>query len=145
MTAAAFDPWAPGYDAEFTESVTGRALRATVWHHLGGLFQPGQRVLELGCGTGEDAVWLACRGVEVHATDASPAMLEVAGRKAVASGVADRISFAPLNLARIAAEPPPPGDRSTAPCPTSAPSTASGSATPSPPRWPVGCAPAPSW
>jgi len=109
MTAAPFDPAAATYDTEFTDSVTGRALRTTVCHHLEGVFRPGQRVLEVGCGTGEDAVWLARRGVEVVATDSSPAMLEVARRKAATAGVAERVSFAPLDLARIAVELPPPG------------------------------------
>lgn len=109
MIPAPFDLAAPGYDAEFTDSVSGRALRATVWYRLEGLFRPGERVLELGCGTGEDAVWLARRGVDVLATDASPAMLEVARRKAATAGVAERVSFAPLDLARIAVELPPPG------------------------------------
>ncbi|MFN8447316.1 MAG: class I SAM-dependent methyltransferase [Anaerolineae bacterium] len=38
-------------------------------------------ILELGCGTGEDALYLAGRGVRVTATDASPAMLAVARAK----------------------------------------------------------------
>jgi len=109
MTVAAFDASAPGYDAEFTTSASGRALRATVWHHLDGVFRPGQRILELGCGTGEDAVWLAERGVSVVATDASPSMLEVARSKASAVGMADLVSFARLDLGEIATEPPPPG------------------------------------
>src|SRR5207237_4979905 len=42
----------------------------------------GQHVLELGCGTGEDALWLASRGVSVLATDVSEGMLSVAQSKA---------------------------------------------------------------
>lgn len=48
-------------------------------------------MLELNCGTGEDAVHLARRGVSVLATDASPAMVERARAKAEAAGVADRV------------------------------------------------------
>jgi ubiquinone/menaquinone biosynthesis C-methylase UbiE len=78
MPAAVFDTLAPGYDACFTESVLGRTLRRTVWSWLDGVFAPGDRVLELNCGTGEDALHLATRGVQLVATDASAPMLDVA-------------------------------------------------------------------
>lgn len=96
-----FDVAAAGYDTGFTDTRLGRRLREAVWGHLVPAFQPGDHVLELGCGTGEDATWLAQRGVRVMATDASPAMLEVARRKAEAAGVAEQLSFARLDLAEI--------------------------------------------
>jgi SAM-dependent methyltransferase len=42
---------------------------------------PTSRVLDLGCGTGEHARWLAERGFDVVAVDASKEMLEAAGRE----------------------------------------------------------------
>lgn len=84
---AAFDAFAADYDAQFTHTPLGRVLRARVWEVLARTFQPGQRVLELACGTGEDAVWLAQRGVRVTATDGSPAMIALTQRKAQAAGV----------------------------------------------------------
>jgi SAM-dependent methyltransferase len=39
----------------------------------------------MNCGTGEDALWLVRRGVQVLATDVSPAMLKVAENKLAAS------------------------------------------------------------
>jgi len=92
-TASAFDELAAGYDADFTAGAIGSLLRAAVWRRLGARFAAGDRVLELNCGTGEDAVHLASRGVRVLATDASAAMLEVARRKAAAAGVARRTFF----------------------------------------------------
>jgi len=80
MSAAVFDTVADRYDAEFTDTRLARWLRPRVWAHLD--FPSGARVLELGCGTGEDAAWLTARGVSVLATDISPGMLEVARRKA---------------------------------------------------------------
>jgi len=58
-----------------------------VWRRLDAVFQSGDRLLELNCGTGEDAVHLARRGVRVVATDSSPRMLEQARDKVVRAGL----------------------------------------------------------
>lgn len=42
---------------------------------------PGGRVLELGCGGGQDAAWIASRGFSVDATDATPAMVAKANQR----------------------------------------------------------------
>lgn len=99
-----FDATAVEYDADFTQHRLGRWLREAVHSHLADLVQPGDRVLELGCGTGEDALWLARRGAQVVATDASTAMLEVAERKVAAAGFDDRISFAQLDLSGVSGD-----------------------------------------
>jgi len=97
----AFDAVAAGYDADFTERRLGRWLRAAVWERLDGAFRPGERVLELGCGTGEDALRLARRGLRVTATDVSPGMLAVAKAKAEAAGLEGRIRFLRLDAGRL--------------------------------------------
>ncbi len=78
---AAFDDLASDYDRAFGASILGGMFRARVQARLDRAFRPGQRVLELGCGTGEDALHLARRGVRVMALDASAGMLAVAARK----------------------------------------------------------------
>ena len=93
MITSAFDDLADGYDAAFTDTAVGRALRALVWSRLDAVFQPGQQILELGCGTGEDAVRLACRGVKVLATDLSPRMIAVAQEKARRHNCETNIDF----------------------------------------------------
>ena len=108
MTPAPFDTVAAEYDADFTEHTLGRWLRAAVWAHLDEAFRPGDDVLELGCGTGEDAVYLARRGVQVHATDGSPAMLAIARHKALLQGVSKRVTFEHLDLNNRAPDNPPP-------------------------------------
>jgi SAM-dependent methyltransferase len=85
LRVTAFDELAAGYDATFTESAIGKTLRALVWSRIEQAFQASKRVLELGCGTGEDALHLARRGVEVVAVDASPRMIQVARQKARAA------------------------------------------------------------
>ena len=76
--AAAFDRVAHNYDELFTRSAIGRAQRRQVWTRLFFAFQPGQQILELNCGTGEDARFLVQRGISVTACDASPVMIDVA-------------------------------------------------------------------
>lgn len=53
----------------------------------------GRRILEVGAGGGSLAVWLAHQGAEVVGIDVSPGILDVARRRAEASGVADRTTF----------------------------------------------------
>ncbi len=102
MTAAPFDAVAGRYDHAFTHTPLGQWLREAVWEHVQAAFRPGDHILDLGCGTGEDAVWLAKRGVRVLATDASPAMLRVTRAKAEAAGVGDLVDVAPFDLDRLA-------------------------------------------
>lgn len=79
--SAAFDCMADTYDAAFTQSLIGRAQRNAVWRALENTFRPGDRVLELNCGTGEDALFLAKRGVSVLACDGSTRMIAVAQQR----------------------------------------------------------------
>jgi SAM-dependent methyltransferase len=54
--------------------------------------EPG-RALDLGCGEGGDAIWLARQGWRVTATDVSRVVLDRAARYAAAAEVADRIDW----------------------------------------------------
>jgi ubiquinone/menaquinone biosynthesis C-methylase UbiE len=101
VNAAAFDTLAAGYDTDFTDTPVGQVLRRIVWARAAVLFRPGQRVLELGCGTGEDAVELARRGVQVVATDASQAMINVARTKAQRYGC-NRVEFHCMPMEQVA-------------------------------------------
>jgi ubiquinone/menaquinone biosynthesis C-methylase UbiE len=78
---AAFDSVAATYDRVWTATAIGRAQREQVWRYVDPLFSPGDRLLDIGCGTGEDAAHFAQRGITVHATDASPEMIRVASRR----------------------------------------------------------------
>src|SRR5277367_3982379 len=82
MTAA-FDQIAPHYDRLWTRSTVGHLQREAVWRHIGNLFQPGQSVLDLGCGTGEDAIRLMQAGLRVRAIDASAEMVRIARDRGV--------------------------------------------------------------
>jgi SAM-dependent methyltransferase len=98
-TGAAFDGIAACYDETFSHTALGRIYRRAVWKRLDALFARGFRILELNCGTGEDASYLAARGVWVLATDASAAMLERAEKKAREQRLEGCIQTAHLDLA----------------------------------------------
>ncbi len=96
-----FDISAETYDRDFTNTDLGRWLRSRVWERLAAQLQPGDSVLEIGCGTGEDAVWLAQRGVRVLATDVSSVMLERTQQKTVDLGLNDLVQTEILNLNQL--------------------------------------------
>jgi ubiquinone/menaquinone biosynthesis C-methylase UbiE len=81
--AAVFDRFAPSYDEDWTNSPVGRLQRDAVWRNIAGLFNYGDHVLDMGCGTGEDSVWLMRAGVRVTAIDASRGMVLEARRRGV--------------------------------------------------------------
>lgn len=81
-----FDKLAAGYDQQFTETTLGRHLRNLVLDRVDAASGAGQRVLDLGCGTGHDAAHLAARGLEVWAVDAAAEMVETARAKGAAWG-----------------------------------------------------------
>lgn len=88
----AFDALADTYDAIFTESHIGKAQRAQVWAEMDRIFQPGQRILEINCGTGVDALHLAQRGVKVMTCDVSPWMVAVARERVERAGLLDSVA-----------------------------------------------------
>jgi SAM-dependent methyltransferase len=102
LPAQPFDAVATGYDAAFTSQRLGQWLREMVWDRLAASFTPGQHVLELGCGTGEDAIWLAKRGVHVTATDVSHAMLAETRRKVDQAGVGEWVTVAEVDMNALA-------------------------------------------
>jgi ubiquinone/menaquinone biosynthesis C-methylase UbiE len=79
--AAPFDAVASRYDETFTTSVIGRAQRGAVWRELAKTFRSGDHILEIGCGTGVDACFLAERNIRVVACDLSVQMIDVATHK----------------------------------------------------------------
>ena len=105
MTAGAlpspFEALAASYDETFTSSRIGTRMRRAVWRRLDAAFVPPSRVLELGCGTGEDAVHLAGIGVFVLATDSAEGMVAEARAKVERAGVADRVTTRTLDAGRL--------------------------------------------
>ena len=101
IDSTAFDAFASDYDDSFTHSQLGEWLRPRVWQHLSRHFQPGDRILELACGTGEDALWLAQHGIHVTATDGSAEMVRVAAAKATRASLSDKVQVYQLSLQEL--------------------------------------------
>jgi len=97
----AFDALAADYDASFTHTALGRLLRRRAWRVLAGNFSAGQQILELACGTGEDALWLAGRGVAVTATDGSAEMIAEVEKKSRQSPVGAWVTAVHCSLQEI--------------------------------------------
>lgn len=69
-----------------------------VLQQIAGPLTPGT-ALDLGCGEGGDALWLAGRGWRVTAVDVSATVLARGAARAEAAGVADRIDWQQHDLA----------------------------------------------
>jgi SAM-dependent methyltransferase len=104
----AFDRAAASYDAEAEANLAMRHMRAVSLRVLRKTFAPGQRLLEVGCGTGEEALALARHGCTVLATDISPEMVALTRAKVEAAGLTDQVETLVLGahgLAQLAGEP----------------------------------------
>jgi len=87
--------WEKSYQ-EFERGWSGEANAFLV--DVAGSLPPGA-ALELGCGEGGDAIWLAGRGWRVTAVDVSATALGRAAARAATAGVADRIDVQRHDLA----------------------------------------------
>ncbi len=88
--------WERSY-REYERGWSGEANAYLV--EVAGPLPPGT-ALELGCGEGGDAVWLAGCGWRVTAVDVSTTALGRAATRAAAAGVADRVDVQRHDLAR---------------------------------------------
>ena len=78
-------PWEGGPRAELVELVESGELTPE-------RLRPG-RAIDLGCGSGANAVYLAQHGFDVVGVDFSPVALDKARRRAESAGVAARVRF----------------------------------------------------
>jgi SAM-dependent methyltransferase len=90
-TRNAFDSVAADYDGPRGNNDLIQDMRSEMWRWLGATFTPGGRLIDLGCGTGLDAVHLAGLGFRITATDWSPLMVERTAVRAAAQHVTDRV------------------------------------------------------
>jgi len=91
QTQAAFDSVAADYDGPRGNNVLIQRMRITMWRELERRFARAACLIDLGCGTGIDAEYLARSGRSVLATDWSPAMVERTRWRASVAGLSERI------------------------------------------------------
>jgi SAM-dependent methyltransferase len=85
----AFARAAKSCDAGFGANPAGLVFRHTFVRRLLELFPAGAWVLDLGCGSGEDALALASRGRRVVGTDPAPRTIAIAREQAAAHSLAE--------------------------------------------------------
>jgi len=81
LAAAAFTQQANKFDELYSGNTIIKYKRKRVREHLSKIIAPGQHILELNSGTGEDAIWLGQHSCKVHATDISIGMQKVLKQK----------------------------------------------------------------
>jgi SAM-dependent methyltransferase len=96
-----FDAWQRAFGCAYDDLVLPRIERVLARHA-----PRARRVVDLGIGTGDLALALARRGLDVVGVDRAPAMLAAARAKAVEAGVALTLVEADLRTVRLA----PPAD-----------------------------------
>ena len=97
----AFDALAPLFDERFSGWRSVAAQRRTVRSALLETFPENASLIELGGGTGEDALFLAERGRRVLVTDGAPAMVARAAEKARVAGLADHVAAERVSLEEL--------------------------------------------
>jgi SAM-dependent methyltransferase len=90
-TRRAFDAAAADYDGPSGNNLLIQRMRAEFWRVVTQTFPPGTRLLDVGCGTGLDAAFLADCGYKVVATDWSPAMVDRTYSRVASRGLAGKV------------------------------------------------------
>lgn len=97
---ALFDAIAATYDKDFTSTAVGKAQRLQVYAHIDAIISVPKAldILELNCGTGEDALYFASKGHQVTATDISTEMLDVVRTKIKFQAVSPNVHLMQLDI-----------------------------------------------
>ena len=97
IVADAYDRNADKYDEFIENNPNLMRMRQRVYKFIAARLPKDSRILDLACGTGTDAVWLAQNGYSVFGVDISGEMLERAKQKAKDLNLQDRLSFEQLS------------------------------------------------
>jgi ubiquinone/menaquinone biosynthesis C-methylase UbiE len=92
-SSTAYNRFADQYDGLLSENRINRYMRQQVLQQHLGAFHMGDRLLEIGCGTGDEALELASKGCDVVAIDPSEDMLRIAKEKASRESFGHRVTF----------------------------------------------------
>jgi ubiquinone/menaquinone biosynthesis C-methylase UbiE len=89
------------FDTENAANTIVQYKRERVRAHVSKYLSPGNHILELNCGTGEDAIWFAKQGMQVHATDISTGMLSILAEKIKSENLESHIGFEPRSFTSL--------------------------------------------
>jgi ubiquinone/menaquinone biosynthesis C-methylase UbiE len=67
--------------------------------------QPGQQVLDIGCGTGALTIRAAQKGAKIKAIDINSQMMEIAQRQIDSAGLSDFVEFQEMSIVELDTEP----------------------------------------
>jgi SAM-dependent methyltransferase len=95
-TQQAFDSVAADYDGPRGNNALIQDMRGEMWRWLDATFAPGSRLIDIGCGTGLDAIRMAELGHHVTATDWSPQMVRRTGERAIRAQLTERVRAAAI-------------------------------------------------
>lgn len=101
QTQQAFDSVAADYDGPRGNNELIQRMRLAMWDTVGGELDAGSKLIDLGCGTGLDALEFAQRGYQVLATDWSPCMVERTRARARAAGLEARLDAAHIGIQQL--------------------------------------------
>ncbi|MGH8146798.1 MAG: class I SAM-dependent methyltransferase [Rhodanobacteraceae bacterium] len=100
-TRRAFDSVAADYDGPRGNNELIQRMRRAVWDAALKAFPFDSRLLDLGCGTGIDALEFARNGYHVVATDWSPAMVARTGARVADGGETGRVKTLHLGVHQL--------------------------------------------
>lgn len=100
-TQHAFDSVAADYDGPRGNNELIQRMRVSLWDAVLDSLPDDSRMLDLGCGTGLDALEFARRGHAVVATDWSPQMVERTRARALDQGMSSRVTAAHVGIQQL--------------------------------------------
>lgn len=101
QTQRAFDGVADDYDGSLGNNALVQRMRERLWATVRGLAPPGSRLLDLGCGTGIDAVFLAGLGYHVVACDWASRMVARTQARAAEAGLSHLVSVEMVGIHQL--------------------------------------------
>jgi 2-polyprenyl-3-methyl-5-hydroxy-6-metoxy-1,4-benzoquinol methylase len=90
-TQEAFDSVAADYDGDRGNNELIQDMRSEMWRRLDATFAPRSRLIDIGCGTGLDAIRMAQLGHQITAIDWSPHMVQRTAERAMRDGVTEYV------------------------------------------------------
>ncbi len=100
-TRDAFDSVAADYDGPRGNNALIQDMRQEMWRWLDATFAPRSCLIDLGCGTGLDAIRMARLGHHVTALDWSPQMVRRTAERAGRENLSDRIETLPIGAQEL--------------------------------------------